>query len=247
MSEYGFSPNTRRLPADYPIAEDDSPIKIANFNAVGGGTVIYGAHFPRMHPSDFRTRTLDGVGDDWPVDYDTLAPFYAENDRMMGVSGMAGDTAYPHKEPVMRPVPLGAAGETLARGFNAKGRHWWPTDLAIASEAYEGRAGCINLGHCTAGCAQGAKASVDITYWPAAVRAGVEVRTKCRVREISTNDEGWATGAIYYDADGVEQFQAAEVVVMACNGSARRASCSTRSRRRTRTGSPIPAAWSARI
>lgn len=218
MSEYGFSPNARRLPADYPIAEDDSPIKVANFNAVGGGTVIYGAHFPRMHPSDFRTRSLDGVGDDWPVDYDTLAPFYAENDRMMGVSGMAGDTAYPHKEPVMRPVPLGRAGEALARGFNAMGWHWWPTDLAIASEEYEGRAGCINLGHCTSGCTQGAKASVDITYWPAAVRAGVEVRTQCRVREVTCSDEGWATGAIYFDADGVEHFQAAEVVVMACNG-----------------------------
>jgi choline dehydrogenase-like flavoprotein len=34
-------------------------------------------HFPRLHPSDFRTRTLDGVGDDWPIDYDTLAPYYA--------------------------------------------------------------------------------------------------------------------------------------------------------------------------
>jgi choline dehydrogenase-like flavoprotein len=34
---------------------------------------MYTAHFPRLHPSDFRVRTLDGVADDWPVDYDTLA------------------------------------------------------------------------------------------------------------------------------------------------------------------------------
>jgi hypothetical protein len=44
-----------------------------------------------------------------------------------------------------------------------------------------------NLGHCTSGCAQGAKASTDMTYRPAAFRAGIELKTHCRVREIPTN------------------------------------------------------------
>ncbi|MCB1744401.1 MAG: NAD(P)-binding protein, partial [Gammaproteobacteria bacterium] len=39
LSEYATNPNVRGLPTDYPINEDDSPIKIANFNGVGGGTV----------------------------------------------------------------------------------------------------------------------------------------------------------------------------------------------------------------
>ena len=217
MADFNFSPNQRRGPADYPINDDDSPIKVANYNGVGGATVLWTAHFPRLHPSDFRVRTLDGVGDDWPIDYKTLEPFYAENDRMMGVSGLAGDPAYPPKIPTMPPLPLGKSGETLARGFNALGWHWWPSDSAIASEDYDGRAGCINVGTCMTGCAQGAKASTDITYWPAAVRMGVEVRTRCRVREVTCNAEGMATGAIYYDAEGIERFQAAEVVIMACN------------------------------
>jgi len=76
---------------------------------------------------------------------------------------------------------------------------------------------CINLAHCTSGCAQGAKASTDITYWPAAIRAGVKLRTRCRVREITTNEHGMASGVVYYDADGVEHFQPAEVVILACN------------------------------
>jgi len=71
-------------------------------------------------------------------------------------------------------------------------------------------------GHAS-GCAQGAKASTDITYWPATIRAGIELRTRCRVREIATNEHGMASGVVYYDADGVEQFQPAEVVVLACN------------------------------
>jgi choline dehydrogenase-like flavoprotein len=218
LGAFNYSPNRRGRAVDYPINEDNSPIKIANFNGVGGGTILYAGHFPRFHPSDFRVRSLDGVGDDWPVDYTTLEPYYAENDRMTGVSGLAGDPAYPPKQPMMPPLPLGKAGATLARGLNTLGWHWWPSDSAIASTDYEGRAKCINLGHCTGGCAQGAKASTDITYWPQAIRAGVELRTHCRVREITTNDQGMASGVIYYDADGIEQFQAAEVVILACNG-----------------------------
>ena len=217
LNEFHYSPNRRARDTDYPINEDNSPIKIANFNGVGGGTILYAGHFPRFHPSDFRTRTLDGVGDDWPIDYATLEPFYAENDRMMGVSGLAGDPAYPPHEPMMPPLPLGKSGTALARGLNKLGWHWWPSDSAIASEDYEGRAKCINLAHCTVGCAQGAKASTDITYWPAAIRAGVELRTRCRVKEITTNEHGMASGVVYYDADGAEKFQPAEVVILACN------------------------------
>ncbi|MDA0791951.1 MAG: GMC family oxidoreductase [Proteobacteria bacterium] len=218
MGPFGHSPNSRGRTTDYPINEDESPIKVANFNGVGGGTILYAGHFPRFHPSDFRVRTLDGVGDDWPIDYETLSPYYDENDRMTGVSGLAGDPAYPPKPAIMPPLPLGRSGTRLATGFNAKNWHWWPSDSAIATEPYDGRDQCINLGACLSGCAQGAKASTDITYWPHAIRAGVELRTRCRVREITVNDQGMASGAMYYDAEGNEREIKAEVVILACNG-----------------------------
>ena len=217
-NEFNSNPNARKGAADYPINCEDSDIAVANYNGVGGGTILYAAHFPRFHPSDFRARTLDGVADDWPIDYQMLEPFYALNDQMMGVAGLAGDPAYPPKESVMPPVPLGKAGSALARGFNQLGWHWWPSDCAINTEAYAGRDKCINLGACGRGCAQGAKASVDVTYWPLAIRAGVELRTRCRVREITVGADGMATGVIYYDADGIEQKQEANLVVVAANG-----------------------------
>jgi choline dehydrogenase-like flavoprotein len=218
FGDFATSPNVRRRPSDYPINDDNSPIKVVNFNAVGGSTVMYTGHYPRLHPSDFRVRSLDGVAEDWPVDYWTLEPFFAENDRMMGVSGLAGDPAYPAKSPPMPPVPLGKTGTRWGQAMNKLGWHWWPSDTTLATEDYDGRARCINLGHCTPACAQGAKASTDITYWPHAIRAGVELRTRCRVREITTNDQGMASGVIYYDAEGREVFQPAEVVILACNG-----------------------------
>jgi choline dehydrogenase-like flavoprotein len=85
FSDYATSPNVRKRPSDYPINDDNSPIKVVKFNAVGGSTVMYTAHYPRLHPSDLRVRTLDGVADDWPIDYATMEPFFAKNDRMTGV------------------------------------------------------------------------------------------------------------------------------------------------------------------
>ena len=218
-ADFSPSPNRRARPEDYPINDDASPIKVVNFNGVGGGTVMYTAHWPRLHPSDFRMKSLDGIGADWPVSYDQLAPYYDLNDRMMGVSGLAGDPAYPPgKNPPMKPLPLGRSGAKWASAFNTLGWHWWPSDATIATEDYEGRARCINLGHCTPGCAQGAKASTDITYWPLALRAGVELRTHCRVKRILTNDEGMASGVEYFGPDGKLHFQAAHIVVLAANG-----------------------------
>ena len=218
-ADYAINPNQRKLDVDYPINVENSPISVANFNGVGGGTVLYAGHFPRFHPSDFRTKTLDGVGEDWPIDYETLAPYYDQNNRMMGVAGLAGDPAYPPKPAVMPPLPLGKSGTVLAEGFNKLGWHWWPSDSAIATEVYDGRDKCINLGACMAGCAQGAKASTNITYWPHAIRArGVELWTRCRVRKITMNDQGMASGVIYFDENDVEQHQPAEVVVLASNG-----------------------------
>ena len=120
-------------------------------------------------------RTLDGVADDWPLDYATLAPYYAQNDADDGRRG------------ARRAIPLSAetaaaaagaarrARRTVARGFDSLGWHWWPSDCAIATREHKGRAPCINLGPCTTGCAQGAKASTDLTYWPAAIRRGVRL------------------------------------------------------------------------
>ncbi len=217
-ADFDISPNRRGRDTDYPINDDNSVMKVANFNGVGGGTILFTAHYPRMHPSDFRVRTLDRVADDWPIDYWTLEPYFAENDRNTGVAGLAGDPAYPPHQPTMPPVPLGKTGTRYAQAMNQLGWHWWPSDISIATTDYNGRAKCINLGHCTPGCAQGAKASVDITYWPQAIRGRVELRTRCRVREITTDDHGMASGVIYYDLRGVERVQPAQMVILAANG-----------------------------
>jgi choline dehydrogenase-like flavoprotein len=63
-----------------------------------------------------------------------------------------------------------------------------------------------------------AKGSTDVTYWPEAITNGVELRTGCRVFEITTGSDGHATGAKYFDENREEQFQPARSVILACNG-----------------------------
>ena len=59
--KFKINPNERKLKFDYPIDNSDSDIEIANYNAIGGSTIIYSGHFPRLHPSDFRTKKWMGL------------------------------------------------------------------------------------------------------------------------------------------------------------------------------------------
>jgi choline dehydrogenase-like flavoprotein len=219
-ADFNADPNVRQRPEDYPVENSESAFAPLMFNAVGGSTIHWSAHFPRFHPSDFRVQSLDGVADDWPLTYEELEPYYDLNDREIGVSGLVGDPAYPPKSARSTPpLPIGSFGETLARGFDRLGWHWWVSDTAAISAPYgEGRQPCNLCGPCDLGCPRGARSSADVTYWPRALRSGVQLTTGARVREVTVDAAGRATGAWYYDADGHLRHQAASVVVLACNG-----------------------------
>ena len=219
-----MNPNLRRLPQDYPVNVDDSDVTPLMYSAVGGSTIVWGAHFPRLHPSDFRVYSDDGVAHDWPLSYDDLAPFFDENDQMMGVSGLAGDPTYPTKpQRPMEPLAIGTMGNTLASGFNKLGWHWWPADAAICSVNYKDPAGnsrsaCNYGGSCVLGCRRGARSSPDLNYWPAAVKGGVQLATSCRVKRILMQRNGRARGVEYINGEGDTGIIEAELVVLAANG-----------------------------
>ncbi len=213
------NPNVRRSPWDYPCDTSDSDLMPLMFNGVGGSTLHYGAHWVRFLPPDFRTRSLDGVGEDWPFGYEELAPYYEQAERAMAVSGLGGDPAYPPgRPPPLPPHPIEKSGRVAAEAMNALGWHWWPAALAIASAPYEGLAQCVRRGTCLSGCPDQAKASTDVALWPAALEHGARLITGARVREIAIGNSGLATGAVYVDRQGREHHQEASVVILAANG-----------------------------
>ena len=172
--DWATSPNIRGLSQDYPIVEDDTPVSPLMYNAVGGSTIIFAGAWPRALPSDFRVRSLDGIADDWPIDYFELLPYFYRTDRDFGVSGLPGDPAYPPdtEDAPMPPLPIGSAGMKVARGMTKLGWHWWPEFNSINSVAYDGRRPCVQRSTCQSGCNEGAKASTDLTHWPKAIARG---------------------------------------------------------------------------
>jgi choline dehydrogenase-like flavoprotein len=210
------SPNVRRAPSDYPIDDAGSAMKPLLFNGLGGSTILYGGHWMRFLPSDFRTRSLDGVGDDWPFDHDELDPYYDRVDRAFGASGIAGDPAYPARDEYpMPPLPIGPWGEKVAAAHARLGWHWWPGSNAIASRPFDGRRPCVQRSTCGWGCNEGAKGSADVTHWPKAEALGARVVTGARVSAITLTTDGRARGAVFRQRGGPEQHVEAALVVLA--------------------------------
>ena len=218
-SHWNPNPNARNRKTDYPIDVTDCPINPLNFNGVGGSTIFYAAHWERLTPSDFCSRSQDGVGDNWPITYAELEPFFDEMDIEMGVSGLGGDPAYPEgKAPPLPPLPMGKAGIKAARAFHELGWHWWPGPNAIASKPYRGRDACGRFATCMWGCPARAKGSMDLTHWPQALKHGAKLITEARVSEITLREDGLVDGAIFIDRDGQERKQRARAVIVCCNG-----------------------------
>jgi choline dehydrogenase-like flavoprotein len=110
-------------------------------------------------------------------------------------------------------------GRIWANAFQKLGWSWWVQECAIATRAYgEGREGCQGRGFCAQGCPSKALSTVDVAYWPLAIKYGVELRTKARVREICVDKTGRVSGVQYYDADGRLQKVSAPIVVLSAGG-----------------------------
>ena len=211
-------PNVRKRPADYPVDDTDSDISPLMWNGVGGGTVLYSAKWHRMTPSDFRVRSLDGVADDWPISYEQLEPWYVEAERQLGVSGLAGDPAYPAGQgPPNPPVPIRKSGRLMAETLNDLGWHWWPGGNAISTTTYRHQKPCRQHGTCMQGCPEGAKASTDITHWGDAIADGADLRTNSRATRVVMNGDR-ARGVEYVDPYGDLRLVEAGHVILCANG-----------------------------
>ncbi len=188
---------------------------------VGGSTLVYVGVTPRFHPSDFRTRSLDGVGEDWPITYEDLAPYYDKVEYVLGVSGDDTDNPFapPRQTPYPNPPhPFNCASQHLKRAAERLGWHMAHTPVALPSRPWRGRPASIGCGACRLGCKIRAKGSVDVTYIPLAEATGrVEIRTHCMAFEITVDRTGRARSVRYFDPYGREQEQHARLIAVAGN------------------------------
>lgn len=190
---------------------------------VGGSTLKYVGCSPRFHESDFRVRTEDGLGEDWPISYKDLEPFYTRVEYELGVSGPNGSEANPYDPPRSKPFPTPAhrfnlASMTIKRGADKLGLHLVREPLAIPTTEWNGRPACINAGTCIRGCAITAKSSMDVTYLRKAEKTGrAEIRSQCMARQVTVTRDGKARGVVYFDNEGREHEIQARAIVLAGN------------------------------
>ena len=204
---------------DLRITAGEHPLAFGANNSgkgVGGGTVHWASFTPRLHPSDFRIHSEDGVGVDWPIAYSDLKPYYELLELELPVSGPAyypwGD---PHGYPY-GPHPMGGVGDTLIRGCTKLGIGVSAGGPVAILEGSRGdRPHCIYRGFCIQGCKVGAKASTLITHVPDALEHGAEIRPDCMVSRIHLDHNRRATGVTYFDPEGHERFQKAKAVIVA--------------------------------
>jgi choline dehydrogenase-like flavoprotein len=135
---------------------------------VGGMAMHWGGVTPRFSPDDFRHRSRFGVGDDWPISYEDLDPYYQEAEELMGVAGEQGPAAM---DPRGKPFPMPALplsyNLTLLKDWASKGGiATWSQPSAKTSTRYKGRPPCCRNDTCYPICPIGAKYSPDMTWRP---------------------------------------------------------------------------------
>jgi choline dehydrogenase-like flavoprotein len=193
------------------------PVPLGSNNSgrgVGGSMVHYAGYTPRLHPSDFRTATLDGVGADWPISYDDLRGYYSTIEAELPVAGEDWPWGDPHKYP-HHAHPLGGNGEIFMRGATQLGITAKVGPVAIPNGRFGNRPHCIYRGFCLQGCKVNAKASPLITHIPDALVHGAEVRANCHVSRVLMDDDTGRVTGVTYIKDGVEHRQRARVVAVA--------------------------------
>lgn len=189
-------------------------------SGLGGAALHHYGVWPRLHVEDFEMRSRHDRGQDWPISYDDLRPWYDLVQEEVGIAGDAEAEVWrPPGEPYpMGPVPRFKQAEVLARGFELSGMRTAPLPQAITTEPYKGRATCIWDGWCDAGCPIGVLPNPLITHLKQAREAGAEVRANTEVLRLMTNASGdRMSGVLVAGKDGETELIEADLVVLAAN------------------------------
>ena len=189
---------------------------------VGGSTLHWGAFVPRPDPRDLMIRSECGQGEDWPFGLDELAPYLAEVEGFIGVSGPADYPWDIHRRYPLPPVARNAPAGAMARGCARLGIVATDAPAALVSRdfqrpGYPPRQACVNCGACHQGCRNGAKTSMDVTYLPQAVAAGAEIRPECRFHGVERDKAGRIT-AVVYRSGGTDCKQRCQAVFLCAGG-----------------------------
>ncbi len=186
---------------------------------LGGRTNHWGRISLRFGPNDFRRKSLDGLGDDWPITYDDVKPYYDQVDRFVGLFGSV--EGIPNEpDGIFQPPPKPRCYEQLIkRASDRLNITCIPNRLSILTQPLNGRSACHYCGQCFRGCAMHSNFSSPSVLLPPAMATGrLTIITDAMAREVTVNSAGLATGVAYIDkTTGRENHVQARIVVLAAS------------------------------
>ncbi len=184
---------------------------------LGGRTNHWGRISLRFGPKDFKRKSIDGLGDDWPIGYDDIKPFYDRIDKLIGIFGTREGL---ENEPdgIFLPPPKPRLHELMIKNAGQKaGVPVIPSRLSILTQKInEDRGQCFYCSQCNRGCTvYGDFSASSVLVKPAIKTGNVDVIPLAMAREVLTNSEGLATGVSYVSKEDLMEYQVFGRTVMA--------------------------------
>ncbi len=171
--------------------------------AVGGRTNTWGRGCVRFGPLDFKTRSMQGFGDDWPLSYEDLAPYYEKVERAVGISGNRDETYHNAPTGFYAVPPLKPrCTEVLLRERAKKiGVPVLTSRNAVLTESYDDRPACHYCGECGIGCDIRARfSSLDVLIPKLQRRPNFKLQTHAAVHQVLVDGNGRARGVSVVDS-----------------------------------------------
>jgi len=186
---------------------------------LGGRTNHWGRISLRFGPDDFKRKSIDGLGDDWPITHEDLKPYYDKLDRLVGIFG---SMEHLPNEPdgVFLPPPEPRCYERLIKQAADRLKITCiPSRLSILTRPLNGRPACHYCGQCGRGCATHSNFSSPSVLLPPALATGrLHIITNAMAREVLSDESGLAAGVSYVNrSDRRDYAVRARTVVLAAS------------------------------
>ena len=208
-----WTENLYTVPQDDPYAlAPGAKFTWTRLRAVGGRTLVWGRESGRFGPLDFKPKSLqDGFGEDWPITYEDLAPYYDKVETLMGVAGGGEDVYNSPANKNILPAFRPRCGEWLIKKGAAKlGIKTVAFPLAVLSKPYDDRPACHYCGACNFGCDTASRFSTLEVLFPKLQKMkNFTLRTNAAVHKVLLDPStGKARGVSYIDTTNKLEYEA---------------------------------------
>ncbi len=187
---------------------------------LGGRTNHWGRISLRFGPKDFKGKSHDGLGEDWPIGYEDVSPYYDKVDDLIGVFG-SKEGIYNEPDGKFLPPPKPRLHELfIKKSATGLGVPVIPSRLSILTKKInDDRGACFYCSQCNRGCTvYGDFSSSSCLIKPATKTNNLDVIVNAMAREVLTDASGKATGVSYISKDDLQEYRIkAKVVVLAAS------------------------------